>query len=136
MKPLKVAVLNTSREIMDLLIEVLRAKGFKTCDTFTKYLKDGKVEFDKYVRLNKPDVILYDIAIPYEENYMLFKSLAKSKVVKNIPFVLTTTNKKVLDSLVGKTGAFEIIGKPYDLEELVRIIQSIKGEAVRDGVVL
>jgi hypothetical protein len=34
--------------------------------------------------------------------------------------VLTTTNKRQLDSLVGQeTGAIEVVGKPYDLEAIV-----------------
>lgn len=34
--------------------------------------------------------------------------------------VLTTTNKKRLEELVGPTDAFEIVGKPYDLKNSCR----------------
>lgn len=37
--------------------------------------------------------------------------------------VLTTTHKQHLDTLAGQdTGAFEIIGKPYDFAEIVSAV--------------
>jgi DNA-binding response OmpR family regulator len=68
-------------------------------------------------------VIVYDIAIPYEENYALFNRLRSRESAKGIPFVLTTTNKKALEKLVGKTPAFEIIGKPFDLDEMIKAVR-------------
>jgi DNA-binding response OmpR family regulator len=121
----RVAVMNTSKEITQMLQELLRIEGFSTCTLFTYELKNNEVYFDEYVKVNRPDVILYDIAIPYEENYFLFKHISSRKSAKKIPFVLTTTNKRVLDKLVGKTEAFEVIGKPYDLKEITDAIKKV-----------
>jgi hypothetical protein len=41
--------------------------------------------------------------------------------------VLTTTNKKRLEELVGATDAFEIVGKPYDLEMIVQAVKTASG---------
>jgi hypothetical protein len=43
--------------------------------------------------------------------------------------VLTTTNKKRLEELVGPTDAFEIVGKPYDLEMIVGAVKASIGHA-------
>ena len=43
--------------------------------------------------------------------------------VPEMPFVLTTTNKPALDALVGPTDALEIIGKPFDLDQLVAAVR-------------
>jgi DNA-binding NtrC family response regulator len=44
--------------------------------------------------------------------------------VKDRPFIITTTNKPALDKLVGETEAIEIIGKPYDLQQVVDAVRS------------
>jgi len=49
--------------------------------------------------------------------------------VQQCRFVLTTTNKPALDQLVGETEAIEIIGKPYDLDQVVAAVRSALGQA-------
>ena len=41
-----------------------------------------------------------------------------------LQFVLTTTNKPALDKLVGETEALEVIGKPYDLRQVVDAVRA------------
>jgi DNA-binding response OmpR family regulator len=124
MARIKVLVMNTSHEVTDMLQAVLTGEGFDVIPEFTYVFKREEKDFDKFLEDNKPDVILYDIGLPYEENYRLFLQLSKSKLARNIPFVLTTTNKDVLDLLVGKTKTFELIGKPYDLDVIIRAIKN------------
>ncbi|HVT01408.1 MAG TPA: response regulator [Patescibacteria group bacterium] len=118
----KIAIMNSSKEVTGMLKDVLEDSGFETVDVYTYKLKNKEVDIDKFLAEHKPDVILYDIAIPYQENFRFFKSVVKR--VKNIPFIVTTTNKEALDKLVGKTEAFEIIGKPFDLMKLVEMVTS------------
>lgn len=66
---------------------------------------------------------MYDIAIPYKDNYELFQLLLAKDVAKDIPFILTTTNKKALEEIVGETMAIEIVGKPFDMKHLVDIVK-------------
>ena len=40
---------------------------------------------------------------------------------------MTTTHKVNLERLVGPTEAIEIIGKPYDLEEVVAAVKRARG---------
>lgn len=123
MKDIKVIVMNTSKEITEVLQEVLIGEGFDTLTQFTYKFKNDEIDFDEYVSMSRPDVILYDIALPYEENYELFLELSSRKVVRDIPFILTTTNKKALEGLVGPTSTHELIGKPYDLKEIIEAVK-------------
>jgi DNA-binding response OmpR family regulator len=119
MADIKVAIMNTSKELTEILQELLADEGFTISITYTYELKERKEWFDEFIKVNKPDVIVYDIAIPYKENYELFKELCGSPSAKQSAFVLTTTNYHALEKLVGPTNAFEIVGKPFDLHILV-----------------
>ncbi len=119
MEKLRIAVLNTSKEITNVLAVVFREEGHETCESFTYLYRGDDKSFDKFIAECNPDVIIFDIAIPYEENYDLFKKLSQRDCVKHTPFILTTTNKAVLEKLVGKTSSHELVGKPYDLKQIV-----------------
>jgi DNA-binding NarL/FixJ family response regulator len=69
-------------------------------------------------------VIVYDISPPYDTNWTFLKLVRSSQPAQACRFVLTTTNKPVLDKLVGATEAIEIIGKPYDLERVVDAVRT------------
>ena len=74
---------------------------------------------------------MYDIALPYVENWQFFQEqvLARRLLPEN-RFVLTTTNRTVLEVLVGPTSALEMIGRPYDLANILAAIkQAVAGVA-------
>jgi DNA-binding response OmpR family regulator len=130
MNRINVAVMNTSKEITDMLSEVLTDAGFHTTATFTYAFKNNESLFDEYLEANKPDVIVYDIAPPYRENYFFFERLYSRSSAKTVPFVLTTTNKDALESFVGKTPTHELIGKPFDLQEIIDSIKKAYGRKI------
>ena len=125
MDQVHIAVLNSSKEITDVVSQIFRAEGFSTSTSFTYLYKNNEEAFDNFLKKNKPSVIIYDVALPYEQNYELFRSLSKRDLAKDIPIILTTTNKKALESLVGKTKTYELIGKPYDLKEIVNAVRRV-----------
>ena len=116
-------VINTSTEIRDLLTLVFEAEGFRVISAFVPDLKRGAPTMDDFLRQHRPVVVIYDIAIPYEENWRFFTRVEDSAAGQLTRFVLTTTNKRALEDIVGPTPTLEIIGKPYDLDQLVAAVQ-------------
>ncbi|MDP9310378.1 MAG: response regulator [Chloroflexota bacterium] len=128
-KPL-VAVLDTSEDFMNVVTEVLDMEGYATVADFLIEFRRGKKDILSFLAAHQPDVIIYDIALPYQENWQFFKYV-RELVGKDCRFVVVTTNKKVLDELVGEeTNSLEIIGKPFDLDALLGAVQTSVEECI------
>jgi DNA-binding response OmpR family regulator len=120
-----VAVFNTSEDTTDLLRFVLEQAGFVVVTAFTNRLRDGVTDFESFMRQHQPTVIVYDVAIPYEPNWRLFQHFRDSPACRGVGFVLTTTNVQQLRTVSGPCEELhEIIGKPYDLDEMVRAVRA------------
>lgn len=126
-KPI-IAVFNSSTDTVDMLRTVLEGQGFHTVSGHIADLKKGELDLIDFIEHHRPAVIVYDISPPYETNWTFLRLVRSSKPVQGCRFVLTTTNKPVLDNLVGDTQAIEVIGKPYDLERVVEAVRSALGE--------
>jgi DNA-binding response OmpR family regulator len=119
----RILVLNTSIEVTTLLTEILQDEGYDSSYAYIPEIKKGLVKLSKLLKSAQPDLIIYDIALPYEENWEFFQQMSKSKLLEGCQIILTTTNKHVLDSLVGPTNTLEIVGKPFDLEILLKLVK-------------
>jgi CheY-like chemotaxis protein len=71
---------------------VVEQAAFVVVTAMTAAIRDGKVDLESFMRQHKPKVIVYDIAIPYEQNWRLFQHLRTSPASTGVRFVLTTTN--------------------------------------------
>ena len=126
-KPI-VAVFNSSDDTVEMLRTVLEQKGIHTVPGNIPDLKRGELDFISFVEHHRPAVIVYDMSPPYETNWTFLRLVRSSEAAKRCRFVLTTTNKPALDTLVGQTDALEIIGKPYDLQRVVDAVQRALGQ--------
>lgn len=122
-----VAIINTSEEITALLTAVFQMEGFRTVAAYVPDMKRGETDLTGFLREYQPAAVIFDIALPYEENWAYFQSIQQSESGRAAPFILTTTNKRALEGLVGPTPAHEVIGKPYDLEQLVEAVRRAIG---------
>jgi DNA-binding response OmpR family regulator len=121
-----VALFNASDDTVEMVQRMLDASGFN-CLVGCHFsdLKKGAVDFARYLDQHEPDVVIFDISPPYKENWDFFRTLRDGKAMKGRGLVLTTTNKQRLDETAGKDSeAFEIVGKPYDLDQINTAIQA------------
>jgi CheY-like chemotaxis protein len=119
-----IAVFNSSDDTVELLRTALEAEGFQTVAGHIPDVKKGDLDLIDFVNHHTPAVILYDISPPYDANWRFLRLVRSSESLTKYQFVLTTTNKPALEQLVGQTEALEIIGKPYDLRQVVDAVRT------------
>ena len=113
-----VALFNASDDTIDMIQGLLtRADSGQTliwCHFAD--LKKGVVDFERYIGKHNPEVVIFDLSPPYDENWTYFKKMRDADVMQNRGIVLTTTNKDRLDEVLGSDShALEVVGRPQDL---------------------
>ena len=123
-----IAVINSNQDTTEMLRECLQHYGYTSVVIgHVTDIKRGRTDFLQFVAAHDPQVLVWDISIPYEENWRFVHLLMNGEQMVGRRVVLTTTNKRALDQLVGRTEALEILGKPYDLDQIVKAVDRAAG---------
>ena len=127
-----IAVINSSEDTVEMLRTCLQQEGYTSVVTaHVPDIQRGRLDFVSFLAQHDPRVLVWDVSIPYEENWRFLQLLMSSEDMDGRRVVITTTNKRVLESFVGKTDAIEIHGKPYDLREIVESVKTAAAAATR-----
>jgi len=121
-----VAIVNTSDDLVQVLRDELISHGFNVVTAHIRDIKSGHEDFTAFLTGHDPDVIIYDIAVPYEDNWTFFQTLRQLPAARNRDFVVTTVNKRILDQRVGDTHAIEIQGgRADDLDPVLEAVKTV-----------
>jgi CheY-like chemotaxis protein len=119
-----VAVFNSSEDIIELLKFVLEQKGFIAVTGHIDELRHGKRDLAAFVEQYKPAAVLYDLIPPYDRHWAFVDHLREATPLKGIPFILTSTNAKMARELASRSEhVIEVLGRPFELDELVSAVQ-------------
>ena len=113
--PPLIACLNSSEDVVQLLAEYLHLDGFRTASHAAPTLAGTKPTL-QFLTQVRPDAYVYCVSLPYEESWREFEALRAA--MPDVPFVLTTVNKRGLEAAVGPTDSVEVFGRPFDLEQV------------------
>ena len=120
-----IAVINSNDDLVAAVQTRLLDEEFEVVTAHIRDIKAGREDFGSFLRAHKPAVVIYDIAIPYDDNWTFLSTLRKLPESAGQRFVVTTVNKRALERHVGPTDALELVGgHADDFDPLI--------EAVRD----
>jgi len=123
-RPLVVAVFNTSPDIIDMLRRAFDPAGIVVVTLLTYQIREGAVDVEHFLEQHDPQVIVYDIAPPYDANWALFRHLRELPAMHGRRIVLTSINRRQVEKLAGRDETiYEIVGKPLDLNRVVRAVK-------------
>ena len=109
---ISILIVDDDEEMCETLSDILEVKGYSTHTAF-----DGYKALD-IVGTEKVDVMLMDIMMPKINGVETFKKV--KKLDKGISVIMITAY--AVDELINEvvdTGAFNVIYKPLDIDELV-----------------
>jgi DNA-binding response OmpR family regulator len=127
-----VALFNASDDTIDMIQRLLTAADSGQTLIWCHFadLKKGIVNFDKYIAKHNPEIVIFDLSPPYDENWQYFKTMRDAKAMQRRGVVLTTTNKARLDEVLGEDShALEVVGRTKDLREIGAAIKAETGKA-------
>jgi hypothetical protein len=70
-----VAIINTNDDLVRVLREELIKKGYNVVTAHIRDVKAGNQDFGGFLTAHDPDVTIYDISVPYEDNWTFFQML-------------------------------------------------------------
>ena len=110
-----VALFNANDDTIAIIRTVLTEAGGAQSLVWCRFadIKNGVVDIPKFLGKYNPEVVIFHISPPYEENWQVFKTLRDSEAMHGRGEVLTTTNKARLDEVLETNSyALEVVGQP------------------------
>ena len=108
-----VACVNSSQDLVTFLRDIFVHEGFRAVPYATS-LAEGPETLITFLQQLSPQAVVYAVSLPYQKSWAEFEQVRAA--LPDFHWVVTTTNKRALDELVGPTNTIEIIGKPFDID--------------------
>jgi CheY-like chemotaxis protein len=131
-----VLIVDGCKDTADMLEFAFGAAGLIVHQPPCADAADRYEAIDRAIHALAPDAILFDVALPYDENLLAFTRMANAGAFATTPVIVTTTNVRVVSGLNRELslGLYDVVEKPYRLEVLMRRVSSaIAGSTPRDA---
>ena len=106
--PLVVAICNTHQAMCNVLSLILEAEGWCPVVANLAALHDDADAICALLTQHHAHIVIFDIAPPYDQHWQVFLQVRACSPLPDAAYILTTTNKRHLEELVGRTPTIEV----------------------------
>jgi CheY-like chemotaxis protein len=117
-----VLVVDDDKDIVGVLTETLRGKGFAVAAAY-----NGR-EAMQAVEAKQPDLILLDLRMPVMDGYEVIEAIKSEDATKDIPIVVMTAHKIDQERVGILQFATEQVAKPLSAEQIAEHVGRYLGE--------
>jgi CheY-like chemotaxis protein len=119
----RVGIINTNPEMIAVISGLLRGEGYSTCTAHLLDFREGDMRIEAWLAAEDPAVLVVDIPPPYGINarFVIHEILA---VAGERGVVLSSTNSSEVRPYVPGRTVHELLGKPYDLGQLIQAVKA------------
>lgn len=116
----KLLIVDDNTLNLDILKDALKE------DYKLSFAKNGVIAL-KIMKKNLPDLILLDVMMPVMDGYETFRAMNEDEALKDTPVIFLSGVDKLDDDVfkVDPSKKIELIKKPFDLEHIKMIIESV-----------
>lgn len=114
-----VLVVDDDLPLRGMLSAVLRRRGFQV------YLAGDGAEALRALTLHHPDIILLDLMMPDVNGWDFLQRLKETGFLGQVPIVVISAHLRIDPQAVLQMGVNAILAKPFNLDELVDLIESL-----------
>jgi DNA-binding NtrC family response regulator len=119
-----VAILNTNDDLVEMLRVAIERAGLVATSLHVDDVRRGRANLEDFMREHNPKVVVYDVVAPYEQSWRYLDHLRSMPMMRDRQFVLTSPNvAKAMEGVDRPDRVFEIVGKPYDIDQFVDIVR-------------
>lgn len=120
MSDYRILVVDDEEHIQELLKFNLESNGYKV------YCSGNGTDALKFVRSEKPDLVLLDVMLPGIDGYDVCKEIRRDNNISNLPIIMITAKSEELDKILGlELGADDYLTKPFSLRELLARVKAV-----------
>jgi two-component system chemotaxis response regulator CheY len=116
--PCKILVVDDNTDHRDLIVIMLEAEGHVVSTA-----KDGSEGLEQ-IQIARPDLIICDVMMPGVDGIQMVKMLRQKPEYNSLPVLMITAHGDVRTNAI-QAGANRTLGKPFDLDELIAIVQEM-----------
>ena len=128
------AIVEADDGVVALLELLLRAEGFRTVRATAEEIEAGPARILAFLEEHRPQVVLYDIALPYDGSWQAFVTVCAAASEWGQRFVLLTTHARWLAERAGAVGSPDVIEKPFDVNVLVAAVRRARAGSERTRI--
>jgi len=89
----------------------------------------------EHARREEPDLLLLDINMPAGNGFSIQSRLATMDKLAGIPIIFITGEQSAeIDKTAQERGAFAVVHKPFETDQLIETIDAAIGSAMPEGV--